>query len=410
MKDFDTVAIFPGNGKYEQAASRQEELYRRDNDLRSEFYRDYTRILFSQGFRRLKHKTQVFFAVDNDHVCTRSEHVSLVESISYTIASKLGLNSELARAIAIGHDLGHAPYGHRGEKILNEMAANHGLDKFFHEKNSLRYIDMIETLEDNDYNRWNLNLTYAIRDGIICHCGEMNQKHIKPRDEIIDLDDYAYPGQYQPYTYEGCVVKMADKISYLARDIEDAIRLGILSKDTLDEFRREINEFTGVSTFEAINNGTVVNYFIVDVVKNSTVAEGISLSKQGYELMKMFMKFNYTKIYLDPRLDVYNRHVENILDSIFLLLERFYKEAIAAKTDFPEILEKYNRNYPTLINSFSSFVLKYSNFRTKPYYKNKIIYDFNADSQAIYRCLIDYLAGMSDTFLKKVYEEVLSYN
>ena len=158
------------NPNYSKAISRLEPLYQRSNDLRSEFGRDYTRIIFSQAYRRLKHKTQVFFAVKDDHVCTRSEHVNLVESVSYTIANYLGLNTELTKAIAVGHDLGHAPFGHGGERIINELAKIHGLDSFWHERNSLHLIDEIETLEDNEHHRHNLNLTYAIRDGIISHC------------------------------------------------------------------------------------------------------------------------------------------------------------------------------------------------------------------------------------------------
>lgn len=341
MEDFSKVAIVSGNPKYEQAISRQVSLYRRNNDLRSEFYRDHTRILFSQAYRRLKHKTQVFFAIKNDHVCTRSEHVNLVGSIAYTIATKLNLNTELTQAIALGHDLGHAPYGHRGEKILEQLAHKRGLPGFFHEKNSLNFVDNIETLEDNDYLRHNLNLTYAIRDGIICHCGELNQIAIKPRDEIINLDDYQYPGQYEPYTYEGCVVKMADKISYLARDIEDAIRLNILDKKTLNDFLEDINKADPAFDFAAINNGTIVNYFIFDVVANSTVAFGIALSNAGHLLMKKLMAFNYEHIYRNKRLDVYNTHVENIIVSIFELLEDMYFQSTKTSESFLDCLQTY---------------------------------------------------------------------
>ena len=150
----------------------------------------------------------MFFAVKDDHVCTRSEHVNLVESISYTIANYLGLNSELTKAIAVGHDLGHAPFGHGGERIINELAKKYGLESFWHERNSLHFIDNIETLEDNLHHRQNLNLTYAVRDGIISHCGEMNQKCIVKRNEYIDLNDYTSAGLYNPYTWEGCVVEV----------------------------------------------------------------------------------------------------------------------------------------------------------------------------------------------------------
>lgn len=119
-------------------------------------------------------------------MCTRSEHVNLVDSVSYTIANYLGLNTELTRSIAVGHDLGHAPFGHGGEKIINTLCKENDLPAFGM-KNSLYFVDEIETLEDDHHIRRNLNLTYAIRDGIISHCGEMNQKSIQKRNEYIDL-------------------------------------------------------------------------------------------------------------------------------------------------------------------------------------------------------------------------------
>ena len=122
-KKFASVAMFPENPNWKNAVKRERELYSRgENEIRSEFGRDYTRILHSNGFRRLKHKTQVFFnAAGNDHICTRIEHVAHVESVSSTIARSLGLNDELTKAIAMGHDIGHAPFGHQGEFILKKL-------------------------------------------------------------------------------------------------------------------------------------------------------------------------------------------------------------------------------------------------------------------------------------------------
>ena len=137
---------------------REEELYKRNNDIRSEYERDYTRILHCLAYRRLKHKTQVFFNIDNDHICTRMEHVQHVESVSCTISKFLGLNVDLARAIAMGHDLGHAPFGHEGEVELSKIREDNGMDKFWHERNSLRVIDDIEMLENNTSCYKNLNI------------------------------------------------------------------------------------------------------------------------------------------------------------------------------------------------------------------------------------------------------------
>ena len=126
------------NPDWEKHIERENQLYQRKNDIRSEYERDYTRILHSLAYRRLKHKTQVFFNIDNDHVCTRMEHVQHVESVSCTIAKYLGLNVDLTRAIAMGHDLGHAPFGHEGEVELTNIRNEIGLDDFWHERNSLR--------------------------------------------------------------------------------------------------------------------------------------------------------------------------------------------------------------------------------------------------------------------------------
>lgn len=400
------VAMNENHPDYLIAIQRQEVLYQRRNDLRSEFGRDYTRIIFSQAYRRLKHKTQVFFAVEDDHVCTRSEHVNLVESISYTIAHELGLNTELTKAIAVGHDLGHAPFGHGGETILTQIAKKHGLEKFWHEKNSLHFVDAIELLEDNEHDQYNLNLTYAVRDGIISHCGEMNQKYIQKRNEVIDLNDYQRAGQYNPWTYEGCVVKMSDKIAYLARDIEDALRLRVLSEEKVDELKNKINSL-GKYQFHAINNGSIVNYFIHDVIENSSVEKGIGLSDEAFAIMKEMMAFNYQNIYLIKRVQVHNKYVALILESLYDFLYDFSEEK-----DIIAALKSQQEQYPKLISHYLKWLEKYAlivNYPRLPQYKNQIVYDFIHDPLAMEKSLIDYLSGMSDTFIIQAFNELISF-
>lgn len=403
---FRDYAMDEKNPQYAQAIHREDDLYKRRNDLRSDFGRDYTRIIFSQAYRRLKHKTQVFFAVEDDHVCTRSEHVNLVESVSHTIASELGLNTELTKAIAVGHDLGHAPFGHGGETILTEIAKEHGLDKFWHEKNSLHFVDDIELLEDNDHYQHNLNLTYATRDGIISHCGEMNQKYIQKRDEIIDLHDYQYAGQFNPWTYEGCVVKMSDKIAYLARDIEDALRLHVLKQEKVDELKEQLNAM-GDYQFHAINNGAIVNYFIHDVIENSNPEYGIGLSEEAFEKMKVIMKFNYQNIYLIKRVQIHDKYVSLILHSLFELLYEYGKEE-----DILSALTKDQSQYPKLINHYLIWLEKYAvfeNHQRKKEYINKVVYDFIHDSHSLEKSIIDYLSGMSDAFIIQAFNELISF-
>ena len=403
---FSDYGMFEGHPEYELAVQRCEDIYQRRYDLRSDFARDYTRIIFSQAYRRLKHKTQVFFAVEDDHVCTRSEHVNLVESISYTIAHQLGLNTELTKAIAVGHDLGHAPFGHGGETILTDIAKSHDLDQFWHEKNSLHFVDHIELLEDNNHYQHNLNLTYAVRDGIISHCGEMNQKYIQRRKEYINLNDYQYAGQYNPWTYEGCVVKMADKIAYLARDIEDALRLNVLTQSQIDELRTQLNQM-GNYQFHAINNGSVVNYFIHDVVENSCVEKGIGLSQEAFDKMKFIMKFNYQNIYLIKRVQVHEKYVSLILHSIFDFLYDYKNH-----DDFIKDLKQDLKQYPKLIGHYLAWLEKYAvieNYSRKNEYHNHVVYDFIHDSQAFEKSIIDYLAGMSDAFIIQLFNELISF-
>ena len=256
MKDsFKKYAANESNPNWNNIISRCTPLYKRDNDIRTEFGRDYTRIIHCNAYRRLKHKTQVFFSPDNDHICTRIEHVTHVESISYTIATYLGLNTELTKAIAVSHDIGHSPFGHVGERILSSLSQKDVGTTFWHEKNGLDFVDYIELLEDDNKYKKNLNLTYGVRDGIISHCGEVSENGLKPRTEYINLSDYKYPNQFAPCTWEACVVKLSDKISYIGRDIEDAITLGILDNH-LDELYKLLDS---KYTKDKINNTIIIN-------------------------------------------------------------------------------------------------------------------------------------------------------
>lgn len=159
---FASVAATEHNPKWPDFIKREDVLYSRRDDTRSEFARDHNRLLHCTAYRRLRRKTQVFYAPENDHVCTRIEHVNHVTAISYTISRALGLNTELTNAIAVGHDLGHAPFGHVGQSILDEIAKDKIADNFWHEKNSLWFIDNIETLPNPENKEINLLLTYAV--------------------------------------------------------------------------------------------------------------------------------------------------------------------------------------------------------------------------------------------------------
>ncbi|MCI6738153.1 MAG: HD domain-containing protein, partial [Intestinibacter sp.] len=349
-KKFSDVAMVD-DSKWKKAIHREKELYSRENDLRSDFGRDYTRILHSLAYRRLKHKTQVFFNTHNDHICTRMEHVAHVESISYTISKALGLNSELTKAIAIGHDLGHAPFGHKVEQIIKNLTKEYLNDSFWHEKNGLRVVDKLDLLQDNKGNFANLNLTYAVRDGIVCHCGEVDENGIIPRNEAIDLNQIENPGEVQPFTWEGCIVKISDKIAYLGRDIEDALLLNIIKQKDL----KELYALGKIYGQETVNTSVIIHELMNDLVKNSSIDKGICFSDDKLNFINEIKKFNYDKIYNSKKLDYYKGYSELIINSIFEELIKYYD----GENTIVNLDKNLNESQGILIKEFKNWIIKY---------------------------------------------------
>lgn len=387
--EFKEYSATPNNPNWEKIIKREKEIYKRENDMRSEFERDYTRILHCNAYRRLKHKTQVFFSPENDHVCTRIEHVMHVESVSYTIAKYFGLNTELTKAIATGHDIGHSPFGHAGERILSEISQKEIGENFWHERNGMEYVDKIELLQDMNQNWQNLNLTYAVRDGIISHCGEIDENKLKPRDEYIDLNSYSKPNQYAPYTWEGCVVKIADKISYLGRDIEDAITLGILDEH-LDDLYKILNK----NKSEVINNTVIINSLIYDLCNNSSPEKGLCFSEEIFELIKEIKDFNYKYIYLSERLKPSTKYFELVLNQIYDTLNNSK--------------ENLKRFYPELFKDFEDWLSYYWNLPRNKNAKNKAIFDLN-DRKSYSQAIIYYIAGMTDNYAIDMYNKIVGF-
>ena len=365
MKKFEKYATNPENPIWEKAIKRETPLYSRNNDIRNDFQRDYTRIIHSNAYRRLKHKTQVFFSPENDHICTRIEHVTHVESISYTIAKYLGLNTELTKAISVAHDIGHSPFGHQGEQILSEISKRDLNCSFWHEKNGLELVDNIELLEDNNKYMQNLDLTYAVRDGIISHCGEIDENCIRPREDYIDLKNYTFPNQYAPFTWEGCVVKISDKISYICRDIEDAITLGILDEHVDDLFAL----LNITSKNEPINNTIIINDLIRDLCENSSPENGLCFSNEALNLMNKIKEFNYKHIYLSKKLEPSRRYFSIVINEIYDLLKSTYDNVNTLNN-----LQVLSKTYPKLGNGFINFIYNYYDFgnRENLKLKNKI--------------------------------------
>ena len=398
MKDsFKNVCANEFNPKWNTMISREMPLYSRNNDIRSEFERDFTRVIHSNAYRRLKHKTQVFYSPQNDHICTRIEHVNHVESISYTIAHYLGLNDELTRAIAVSHDLGHSPFGHKGERVLNEICKRDLSSSFWHEKNGLYFVDNIELLEDNEGFKRNLDLTYAVRDGIISHCGEIDENILKPREECIDLNDYKYPNQFTPYTWEGCVVKIADKISYIGRDIEDAVTLGII-----DEHLGELYDLLDY-TNGTINNTVIINDLIYDLCKNSSPEIGLCFSDDALHLMNKIKKFNYEYIYLSEALKASDEYFSVVINRIYDTLKNAYKYEHTI-----ENLDKLKKFYPNLINGFVDWFCNFSDVSDRRNLKNKVLFNIQ-NPKDYYFAIVLYIAGMTDKFAIDTCNEIIGF-
>ena len=399
-KLFEKVAAKPTNEKWLNMIKRENELYTRKGDVRSEFERDYTRILHCDAYKRLKHKTQVFFSPSNDHICTRIEHVQHVESISHTIAEYLGLNTELTKAIAIAHDLGHSPFGHAGEKILNEISMKDIGEPFWHERNGVYMVDNIELLEDDKGNLQNINLTYAVRDGIISHCGEIDENSVKPREEAIDLISYTKPNEYAPYTWEGCVIKVSDKISYIGRDIEDALSLKLLDKNKI----LELKKILGLKQDEALNNTRIINDLIVDICKNSTVEKGLCFSKEKLKLIDGIKKYNYENIYRNKRMDASNEYFKIVLNRIYITLKDLYNGENIEKS-----FSNAQKFYPNVIPQFKEWLERYWSFRdeNRNELKNKIIFENKEKDYC--KAIIEFISGMTDNFAIDVYNEIIRF-
>lgn len=402
MKKFEDVAMIEKNSNWKRAIKREEELYNPiygKTFLRSEFDRDYTRVINCNAYRRLKHKTQVFFAPENDHICTRIEHVNLVDSISHTIAENLGLNTDLTKAIAVSHDLGHSPLGHQGEKILSIISEREYKEKFWHERNGLHFVDNIELLNDYDGVNRNLNLTYAVRDGIISHCGEVDENGLKPRTEYIDLtEEYQNPNQFAPYTWEACVVKIADKISYIGRDIDDAKQMHLLTD-------KDIEKLDKLTESVKISNSNIISYLVNDVCENSNIKDGLRFSDEAFKTMNLIKKFNYENIYLNNKIKPMIRYFTVLMNELFYVLKQEYNGINTLKN-----LKKMKRYYPVLSSEFLEWLKDYIEYegRDNDSYGNRIIYDLH-NPEDYYRAIMDYISGMTDNFIVKIYKEIISF-
>ena len=273
----------------DQSTGRPREEKERPMDVRTCYQRDVDRITHSKAFRRLMHKTQVFLKPAGDHYRTRLTHTLEVSRIARTITRALGLNEDLAEAIALGHDLGHTPFGHAGEAVLNQLMPG----GFHHNEQSLRVVDVLER------DGMGLNLTHEVRNGILCHT----------RDPW-------------PETLEGMAVRRSDQIAYVNHDIDDAIRAGILREE---EIPRSLTDLLGYTQSARINT------LVCDAIATSKEAGTLTLSTSIDQALKDLRAFLFEKVYRNP---IAKREEQKVGDVIGRLFEYYISHPEKIPVDF----------------------------------------------------------------------------
>ena len=335
---------------------------------RPAFVRDTEKILNCPFYNRYADKTQVFSFYKNDDISRRSLHVQLVSRIARNIGSMLGLNLELIEAIAAGHDLGHPPFGHSGEHILNNIYKSRTGRFFHHNVHSVRVLDKI----------FNYNISLQTLDGILCHNGESEKREYKPAgikdfsefDKKIEncYTDKKASDKLIPATLEGCVVRISDIIAYLGKDRQDAVTAKLTETD--------MNFHEGpVGSY----NAKIINNLIVNIIENSYGKNCICLDDEYFEELKKCKEENYRIIYLNPSVKKLNPIIEP-------MFERMYKKFIADITE----------------NNTSSVIYKhhieYIRERNAYYENNRYIEQSSPDD-----IVIDYIASMTDDYFTELY-------
>ena len=342
--------------------------FKEDTDIRPPFFRDIDKILYTLSYTRYMNKTQVFSFKEHDHLTKRMIHVQYVSKIARTIGRALGLNEDLIEAAALGHDLGHVPFGHFGEEILNKISLENNEGYFNHNIHSVRTLLYIENYG------MGANISLQVLDAIMCHNGEfaLGEYHYKEKTKEDFFNEYnnSYKEKsivktYVPMTLEGCVVRLSDLIAYLGRDIDDAKRLNMI---TFDDIPETIKNVLGTS------NKEIVNTIILDVINNSIGKNYLLLSKDVYHAIVELKKYNYANIYNYAYTD---KEKEEYTKMFYVLFDKYMDD-----------LKTNNENSP----------IHYS-------YLNNMCDKYKKDNSSV-RIVIDYIAGMSDDYFIKQYKYI----
>jgi dGTPase len=352
-------AILSPLAAFSSSCLRRKEEEELIKGYRQSFSLDVDRILHSLAYIRYIDKTQVFYLIQNDHITHRMLHVQLVSKIARTIGRFLGLNEDLIEAVSLGHDIGHTPFGHDGERILSELCEKSGIGNFLHNVQSVQFLEKVERKGKG----WNLCL--QVLDGILSHDGEIHEQKLSPqRNKTFDILDAEILQKKKdpeksliPMTLEGCVVRMADTISYIGRDIEDAIRLNLIKRSDIPKSCVRLLGDT---------NGTIVYHLVTDIIKNSFHQPFIAFSKEVSEQLHQLKAFNLELIYMNPKVKV---HLSTIRDLFEMLFEKFLNDI-------------ETKNYESVI--FTHFLENMSDKYTDRHSSQEIVRDF--------------LAGMTDQY------------
>jgi dGTPase len=307
---------------------------------RQAFALDADRILHSRAYTRYIDKTQVFYMVSNDHITHRVLHVQLVSKIARTIGRFLRLNEDLIEAIGLGHDIGHPPFGHDGEKELAKLCCENGLPPFQHNVQSIQFLENLERKGQG----W--DLTLQTLDGILSHDGEIHSRSLRPErnkdfevfDRELETKSKDPDFELSPMTLEGCVVRLCDTIAYIGRDIEDAIELKLIKRSDLPANCRKVLGDT---------NGTIVYHLVEDLITNSLASgqggelaqDSIGFSSIVSESLKELKAFNYEYIYMNP---VIKKDFPKIQNCYRVLFETYHDQVVKMETTsdiFTEMLD-----------------------------------------------------------------------
>jgi len=340
-------------------------------DIRPVFFRDIDRIIHSLGYTRYIDKTQVFSFTKNDHITHRVLHVQLVSKIARTIGRSLNLNEDLIEAIALGHDIGHSPFGHKGEKYLNDICIKENIGYFSHNAQSVRVLKDLERL----------NISVQTLDGILAHNGEIlinkykYNKDKKQQDFELDLYKALHEEDYSrkivPMTLEAAVVRLSDIIAYIGRDIEDSIKIGIIKREDIPE---SIKDVLGD------NNSKIVDTLIKDIIENSFEKPYLTFSNEVFNGLMELKEWNYKNIYSSKEA---NKH-QDIVEKLFHELYYCYLNKIEKFKTEKELSESEKNLY--------NFIEQNNNINVK-------------------RAVIDYIAGQTDQyFMNECIENLANTN